>query len=234
MSSTAYWYAARPTRIASPPPVLQRLPVKKVDGKWVIEPGGRCPGKPVVVTPEMKQLKEEWKQAQKTRQQKRLSEWHSPFVTKWKLSSLLPAQDIRKVRGVRLAQKLGWRRVGDDAKRAPFFINVHGVYGDQDGLVYLGNKFKVKEAGAWTIHLGHDGPARVFVDGKAALTEPKRLNPARQTRSQATVKLSRGTHEIIVALDTDGGLGWGIYLSFEVPPGSRKKGLTPQFPKAIA
>jgi len=234
MSSTAYWYAERLTRIASPPPVLQRLPVRKVDGRWVIEPGGRCPGKPVVVTPEMKRLKEEWKQAQKTRQQKRLSEWHSPFVTKWKLSSLLPAQDIREVKGVRLAQKLGWRRVGHDAKRAPFFISVHSIYGDQDGLVYLGNKFKVKEAGAWTIHLGHDGPARVFVDGKAVLTEPKRLNPARQTRSQATVKLSRGTHEIIVALDTDGGLGWGIYLSFEVPPGSRKKGLTPQFPKVIA
>jgi hypothetical protein len=58
MSSTAYWYADAPAKAVDPPPVKQRLPVRKVDGQWVIEEP--CPGKPVRVTDEMREKKKEW------------------------------------------------------------------------------------------------------------------------------------------------------------------------------
>jgi len=58
MSSTAYWYAEAPAKAITPPPVKQRLPVRKEDGQWIIEEP--CPGKPVQVNDEMREKKTEW------------------------------------------------------------------------------------------------------------------------------------------------------------------------------
>ena len=62
MSSTAYWYAEQPAKAINPPPVRQRLPVRKVDGQWLIEEP--CPGRPGRVNDEMRKAKAEWAREQ--------------------------------------------------------------------------------------------------------------------------------------------------------------------------
>lgn len=55
MSSVAYWYAQKPTRVAKPPSVAKRLPVLKDNqGNWIYDKKNQCPGKPVKPTAEMR------------------------------------------------------------------------------------------------------------------------------------------------------------------------------------
>ena len=62
MSSVAYWYAAKPTKVARPPSVKKRMPVLQDSaGKWVRDPQRECPGDNVKVTPEMRRMKKQWK-----------------------------------------------------------------------------------------------------------------------------------------------------------------------------
>ncbi|MDD5678666.1 MAG: hypothetical protein PHW60_11880 [Kiritimatiellae bacterium] len=93
-------------------------------------------------------------------------------------------------------------------------ILVHDLFKDQDGIVYIVNRFKFTRGGSWILSLGHDGGAKVFVDGKEILCEPMRRNPIRPDRSSVTINLTKGTHEVMIALDTDHGNGWGIILRF--------------------
>ena len=62
MSSTAYWYAAEPAKAVAPPPVAQRLPVLRDNqGKWLYDTANQCPGKPVALNDEMREMKRKWR-----------------------------------------------------------------------------------------------------------------------------------------------------------------------------
>jgi len=62
VSSTAYWYAEKPSPAVNVPPLAQRLPVRRDNaGQWLKDPERECPGKPVSLTDEMVALKEQWK-----------------------------------------------------------------------------------------------------------------------------------------------------------------------------
>jgi hypothetical protein len=59
MSSVAYWYAEKPTRIVDVPPVQKRLPVLRNNrGDWIKNPESEHPGRPVSLTKEMHSLRE--------------------------------------------------------------------------------------------------------------------------------------------------------------------------------
>ena len=61
MSSVAYWYAATPTAIVTPPPVAQRLPVLRDNqNTWLYDEANQCPGQTIVLNEEMKQMKAQW------------------------------------------------------------------------------------------------------------------------------------------------------------------------------
>lgn len=157
--------------------------------------------------------------------------WRSPAVAAWQASKLVPKTG-GPVAPASLRDSLGWRPLGASDTYMGF-VNVHETYGDGDGIVYLANRFRVARAGTWRIRLGHDGGATVFVDGKQALAVPERVNPARPDRSSCAVRLDKGVHEVVVALDTDHGYGWGIYFSFEIPVEGRKAKGTPAFPRLV-
>lgn len=64
MSSVAYWYADRPTQVLAPPPVLQRLPVRRDNqGAWIHDPERQVPGRTVPLSEEMRALKARWQEA---------------------------------------------------------------------------------------------------------------------------------------------------------------------------
>jgi hypothetical protein len=61
MSSTAYWYAEKPTRIAIPPPAAMRQPVLRDNqGNWLYDKRKQCPGKKIKLNAEMRKNKKEW------------------------------------------------------------------------------------------------------------------------------------------------------------------------------
>ena len=161
----------------------------------------------------------------------RLSRWHSPFVTQWQVSAL-QSKTVAGAPVKRLSEALGWQTVTAAGSPAGF-INVHPLVADADGLVYLGNKFRVKRTGHWILHVGHDGGVRVFVNGRAVLTVPDRENPAPLYRSKVSLALEKGTHEIVIAFDTAKGMGWGIFVSFEVAKSEQKAKARPVFPSLV-
>jgi len=66
MSSVAYWYAAKPTRVIRPPVVSRRMPVRSDNrGNWLHDPSSQCPGPKVKPTAQMKQLKRKWEKEHK-------------------------------------------------------------------------------------------------------------------------------------------------------------------------
>jgi len=66
MSSVAYWYADRPTKIVQPPPMAQRLPVLRDNQRnWLYDPRNQCPGRKVPLNGEMKRMKAQWAKKQK-------------------------------------------------------------------------------------------------------------------------------------------------------------------------
>ncbi len=68
MSSVAYWYAAAPTRLAEPPPVEKRRPVRRDNqGRWLVDPETQTTSHTVEVNDEMRAMKEHWKAKQAER-----------------------------------------------------------------------------------------------------------------------------------------------------------------------
>ena len=82
-------------------------------------------------------------------------------------------------------------------------------------------------------HFGHDGGAKLFVDGKSVYCNPAPLNPARPDRAQVPVSLTKGTHEILVAFDLDEMRGWGIHLNFSMPE-KQRFGAGGVFPEGVS
>jgi len=65
MSSVAYWYAAKPTRIATPPPVAKGMAVLRDNqGNWLQDKTNQCSGRTITPTTEMKRMKARWKKKQ--------------------------------------------------------------------------------------------------------------------------------------------------------------------------
>jgi hypothetical protein len=213
VSSVAYWYAEAPTRVVDLPPVEKRQPVPKVDGEWIISEALRWPGHPVTVDPDvLKQAKERWSNHAWIY---RRPEHHSPFLTQgWMLSRLMPAMDIASAPPVRLADDAGWESLPVKSE----FVDVHEHRGPE-GIVYLAHKVCVEHDGTWVLHVGHDGGARIFVDGRPVAANAEVMNPAPFLRTQAPLTLTAGEHELVIALDRALGHGWGIFVSFDTPEG---------------
>lgn len=157
----------------------------------------------------------------------------SPFVEDWKVSGRLVSASLSGVRSPSLSDAgLDWR----DVKAQIFpegFVNIVPVHGKRDGICLLGVKVHVAQPDLWTIALGHDGGARLFIDGTLVMDVPHAVNPAAPDRSRAEVQLSRGDHEIMVALETRAGLGQGIFLRFMIPKSRRQSHGQPVFPRPV-
>lgn len=144
------------------------------------------------------------------------------------MSKLCPLTgEIGAVPAVTTASSLDWKAVAADDTG---FVNIHPQVDCADGVVYLAARVKVAKGGTWDVRLGYDGAVRVFADGTPVFVNAERQNPALPDRSVFPLELRKGAHEIVVALDTAKGMGWGIYLRFQVPKAMRKKLGKPVFP----
>ncbi|MEI6970026.1 MAG: GH116 family glycosyl hydrolase [bacterium] len=138
-----------------------------------------------------------------------------PFIADgWQASRLMPAGDISHAPYMGLAEDIGWEAV---PVATSGLVDVHELRG-QGGIVYLARNIRIDADCERVLHVGHDGGARVFLDGKALAVTPGTVNPATSTRTQVRVALSQGEHELCVAFDRAGGNGWGIFVSLQRPP----------------
>ena len=65
------------------------------------------------------------------------------------------------------------------------------------------------------LHIGYDGPIKIWVDKNEVLFDPKGKNPALIDEKSIPLNLAKGTHEVIIALGTNSSKAWGIFLRFE-------------------
>lgn len=87
--------------------------------------------------------------------------------------------------------------------------------GGQDKLVYFACRFSCKAAMSLALVLGYDGPVKAWLDGKQLVHDPDGVNPATADKAVARFQATAGEHEVVVALGTNSGAAWGIFLRFE-------------------
>ena len=144
----------------------------------------------------------------------------------WRVSRVLPLNaPIAQAAYAGQDEALGWESLRASANG---FVNVHSRSGDCAGMVYLATRIEAPTTGEWTLHLGHDGGCRLFLDRQAVFAEPQTRNPAIPGRSSVRLALSAGAHEILIAFDLAGGRGWGIFACFEAHPAAGAPAVFPQ------
>ena len=87
--------------------------------------------------------------------------------------------------------------------------------GPEDVLVYYLCKIDCTEPMKLMIRLGYDGPVKLWVDGEERLHDPDGVNPAFPNKALVPFAATAGRHELLVAMSSNHGRAWGIFLRFE-------------------
>ena len=85
----------------------------------------------------------------------------------------------------------------------------------EDRLVFYRLALVCAEPMRLCARFGYDGPVKVWVDGEEVYHDPDGINPALPDQKSVPFRVGAGTHEFLVALGTNGGLAWGIFLRFQ-------------------
>jgi len=98
------------------------------------------------------------------------------------------------------------------------FCNLHpeiAQRGSRDEVVYYACRFSCTEAMSLGVVLGYDGPVKAWVDGRQVFHDPDGVNPAWEDKGLGRFRVASGEHELLVALGTNNGLAWGVFLRLE-------------------
>jgi hypothetical protein len=129
-----------------------------------------------------------------------------------RISKVLPHQPVAELKYPANLKNLGFKShaFGDD------FCNRHAELEKAGAaLVYYAARFHCETAMPLDVLLGYDGPVKVWIDGKEAYADPKGSIPAAADKAKVSITAAKGGHEVLVALDSDGGKAGGIRLRFE-------------------
>lgn len=85
----------------------------------------------------------------------------------------------------------------------------------RDVVVYYAFDFECHEAMKLAASLGYDGPVKMWVDGRKVFHDPNGTNPACPDASMVPFSARRGRHEILIALGSNQGSAWGVFLRIE-------------------
>ena len=85
-----------------------------------------------------------------------------------------------------------------------------------DEYVVYACRFRCGEPMELRLELGYDGPVKAWIDRKAVICDPAGTNPAEPVdKAAAELSARTGEHEIIVALGTNRGAAWGVFLRLQ-------------------
>lgn len=134
----------------------------------------------------------------------------TPFVRSPEVSRILPHSDLAAL-SYPDRSTLGMKKHSFDDN----FLNLHKELGPAGkALVFYSCRIKCQERMELEARLGYDGPAKMWVDGKEVFHDPNGTNPAAVDKAKVAFTVGKGTHEIMVCLDSNGGNAWGIRLRF--------------------
>jgi hypothetical protein len=83
------------------------------------------------------------------------------------------------------------------------------------------------------IGLGYDGPVKLWLDRKLRFFDPEGTNPAIVDKKVIPFQARAGRHEILVALGSNNGKAWGIWLRFLRRVSRRRAWAPVAMPKVI-
>lgn len=134
------------------------------------------------------------------------------FVRRLRVSPVLPPQAVETL-PARLRAKsldLAVREFpGDFCNRNPE-LSVAGP-----ALVWYACRIRCAEPMSLNVLLGYDGPVKLWIDGAEAGCNPNGTNPANPDMMSVPFRATPGNHEVVVALNSNHGRAWGIFLRFE-------------------
>jgi sialate O-acetylesterase len=110
------------------------------------------------------------------------------------------------------------------------FCNLHpelSAREPEDLLVYFSSRVHCEETMKVEVSIGYDGPVKVWFDGKEIYCDPDGINPAIIDDVKLPVTMSAGEHQVIIALGSNHGKAWGIFLRYirvDVPLSLLRKG----------
>ena len=155
---------------------------------------------------------------------------HAPPVIRLRVSKLFPSAG--KLAGLGYPKKPA--ALGLTARtftnNSWFFCSMHeelSARAPEDTLVYFCSRVRCAEAMKVDILFGYDGPVKLWFDGRDLLHDPNGINPAIMDSRKFPVAMSQGEHEVMVALGSNQGRAWGIFLRYQrrdVPKALVKKG----------
>lgn len=96
------------------------------------------------------------------------------------------------------------------------FWNLHPALAAEaptDVVVYYRTTLECAQPMALAALMGYDGPVKLFLDGRQIYHDPKGTNPALvDAHSIPLGRVRPGKHELLVALGSNGGRAWGVFL----------------------
>jgi predicted dehydrogenase len=136
-------------------------------------------------------------------------------LTAFSATSLQPAQGP--------IQKVAYPRVFPSARPLPFeavakFHDIRGIYANRKqlrGVVYARAFHTAAKAGKGRLCVAADGPFKVFVNRKELGCNPKATNPIHANPLYLTPAWRKGKNEVLIALDVNGGMAWGLSAEAE-------------------
>ncbi len=152
----------------------------------------------------------------------------SDYATAPRVSKILPAADLAQLAYPRNKNALG---LAPRVFRGNFCDRHAELDKAGPALVYYAARVRCKTPMRLAMLLGYDGPVKAWIDGQEVFYDPAGANPATPDKAKVPFSAARGEHEILVALDSHGGLAWGIYLRFErldLPRRYRTGGIPPE------
>jgi sialate O-acetylesterase len=139
----------------------------------------------------------------------------TPFVRTLRVSRFQPGGGRLEALGYpRDLARLGLRR----RTFTTSFCDLHLEIADlspKDQTVFFVCGFECPEPMRLAAVLGYDGPMRAWIDGRPAACDPEGTNPATPEKAAPVFRASRGRHELVLALGTNEGRAWGVFVRFE-------------------
>lgn len=137
----------------------------------------------------------------------------TPFAPNVRVTELLPG--AAKLRDLACPNgQLNW----SPAPQVSGFVDLHQRIqptAPEDRLLYFSARFECPESMKLVACVGYDGPVKVWVDGKPLFHDDRGTNPAWADKARRRFNVDAGVHEVIVALGTNRGRAWGIFLRLE-------------------
>ncbi len=141
----------------------------------------------------------------------------APFLDTWQMSDLQPIT-LADAACPDPEAELGWRPMGITGGESEWdsvgLVDAHRMIDHRPGVVYFTTDLEIGPVDGGLLHLGYDGPIRVWLNGRQVFAGPG-TNPAEADMTSLAVQTQHGTNRLCIALDTNGGKAWGVMARFE-------------------